>query len=127
MRAGGLPCDRLPLDPGGEGCAAAPDELGVLHLAQHALGPELERAAQGCVAAVGAVVVDARRIRDAHAAEEPQRRIARLRQRCRRGRPRLAAGEQVEHRRGRDGRLRSLERLVARNRDERRGCSVALA
>src|SRR6185503_7002221 len=64
VRACGLPCDRLPLDPGRERGTAATDQLGVLHLPQHALGAELERAAEGGIAPVRAVVVDTRSVGD---------------------------------------------------------------
>ena len=54
----GLLRDRLPLHPGGERRAATPEELGVLHLADHALLTELHRPTKRLVAAVGSVVVE---------------------------------------------------------------------
>ena len=76
VRPRGLPGDGLPLDAGRERRAAAADEPRVLHLAQHPLGAELERPAEGRVAAVGAVVVEARRVDHADAAQETERRVA---------------------------------------------------
>ena len=55
--------DRLPLPAGGERRAAPAHELGVGHLADDALGAQLDRPAQRLVPAVGAVVVEARRVR----------------------------------------------------------------
>ncbi len=72
VRPRGLAGDRLPFAPGREGGAAAAQQLRVLELADDALGPELDRAPQRRVAAVGAVVVEARRIDEADAAQQPQ-------------------------------------------------------
>ncbi len=81
VRAGGLARDGVPLDAGRERRAAAAEQLRVLDLAQHALGPELEGAPQRRVAALRAVVVEARRAHAADAPQQPQRRVAVLRQR----------------------------------------------
>src|SRR5262249_3763656 len=72
VRANGLPRDGLPLAAGGEGGAAPADEFRLERLPQDALLPETERAAQGRVAAVGPVLVEARRVDAADAGEEEQ-------------------------------------------------------
>ena len=88
VRAHRLPRDRLPFDAGRERGAAPALQLRVLQLADHALGAELDRASQRGVAAVGAVLVEADGLRRGGAAEQAQRRIARLRQHGHRRRPR---------------------------------------
>ena len=127
VRPHGLVRDRLPLDAGREGCAAPALELRVLQLADHAFRAELDGAPKRRVAAVGAVLVEADLVRRGGAAEQAQRRIARLRQHGHRRRPGLAAGEHVEHGSGRRRRQRPLAGLVARIADERRRGAVALA
>ena len=76
MRPARLARHRVPLAAGREGGAAAADQPGVHDLADHALGAELERPAQGVVAAVGAVVVEALGVDEADAAQQPQARVA---------------------------------------------------
>ena len=91
VRPARLAGDRLPLAPGRERGAAAPHQLGVEDLADHAVGAELERAPQRRVAAVRAVVVEALGIDHADPAEQAQPRLAGLRRhrraRWRRRRP----------------------------------------
>ena len=108
VRPGRLACDGLPLDARREGGAAPAHELRVLDLAEHALRPELERATERGVAALGAVVVEASRVDRADPAQESKRGVAGLRERGRRRRARRATGEQVE-----DG-VRGDRRLCAR-------------
>jgi hypothetical protein len=55
----GLARHRVPLAAGRERRAAATHELGVEHLADHALGADVQRAAKRGVAAARAVVVEA--------------------------------------------------------------------
>ena len=71
VRSNRLASHCLPLAPGREGGAAAAHELRVADLADHAFRPELERPPQSPVAAVSPVVVEARRVDDPHAAQEP--------------------------------------------------------
>src|SRR5207302_11519300 len=70
MRPHWLPRDGLPLAAGGESRAAAPRQLRIEHLANHAFGSDLEGATQRLVSAVGPVIVEARRIDHADALEE---------------------------------------------------------
>ena len=72
MRAHRRSRDRLPLAAGRKRRAAAADELRVGDLPDHALGPERQRPAQRGVAAVRAIVVQACRIDDADAPQQPQ-------------------------------------------------------
>ena len=83
MRAAGLSGDRVPLAAGREGGAAAAHQLRVEHLADHALGAELERAPKRGVAAVGAVVVEALGIDNADPTEQAKPRLAGLGRHCR--------------------------------------------
>jgi hypothetical protein len=79
LRVGRLTGDGGPLATRREGCAAAPHELRRRHLGDHAVGSKVERTVERRVAAVGAVVVERRRIDDADPAQEPQvarRRLA---------------------------------------------------
>ena len=81
VRARRLAGDGVPLAAGRERGAAAAQQLRVRHLADHALGAELDRAPQRRVAAVRAVLVEARRIDGRRGtAEQAQRRVAGLRQ-----------------------------------------------
>ena len=60
-------------------CRAAPaHQLGVADLADDPLGTEAEREAQRLVAAVGSIVVEARRVGHIHPSEQPEERVARL-------------------------------------------------
>ena len=92
VRPCGLARHRLPLDAGREGGAAAAEQLRVLDLAEHGVGPDLHRPAKRGVAAVRAIVVEARRPHVADAAQQPQARVSELRDarelRRRWGRPR---------------------------------------
>ena len=118
--------DRLPLHPCRERGAAAAEELRVLHLAEHALRAELDRAAQRGIASLRAVVVEAPGVDDTDPPQQPQRAVARLRKRRGRRRGGLTAREQRQHVRGARRRLRPLERLAAGDRDERGRGTVAL-
>ena len=73
VRLGRLGGDRGPLAAGREGGAAAAHELRGGDLGDDRLRADLERPRQGRVAAVGAVVVEGRRIDDADAAEQAAR------------------------------------------------------
>ena len=127
VRAPGLARDGVPLAPHREGGAAAPDDARVHDLADDALGTELDRAPQGVVAAVGAVVVEALRIDRADAAQQAQARIALLGRRGRRRLGRRAAGEDLDDGAGVDERQLALERRVAGLGQQRGGRAVALA
>src|SRR5438874_860713 len=96
MRAARLPGHRVPFTTGREGGAAASHQLGVEHLADDALGADLERPAQGLVAAVRAVVVEAVGIDHADPLEEAQTGLAGLRGYGRAGRRRRRSVHDLE-------------------------------
>jgi hypothetical protein len=92
VRSARLARHRLPLAAGGERRAAAPHQLGVGHLAEHALRADLQRASERGVAAVGAVVLKAGGIDHTDPSQEAKPGPAGLRWlRRRRGRRRGAA------------------------------------
>ena len=90
------------------------------------LGADLERAGQGRVAAVGAVVVERSRVDDADPAEEGSRHVV-CRRRVTKGVSarrvvRLEHGHDAD---GIDGRVRKRRRCLAREREERRRSAIA--
>ena len=103
--------DGLPLAARRKGGSPAPDELRVDDLAQDSLGAQLHGPAQGLVAALGAIVVEARGIDVADAAQQPQPGLAKLGQSVgsRRwsglGGARAPSGQRSRARRSRDPRL----------------------
>ena len=127
VRAARLVGDGVPLAAHRERGAAAAHEVGVDHLADHAVGTQLDRAAQRLVAAVGAVVVEALRVDRPDACEQPQAALAELRRRGRRRRRRRRAAEDRPQPVGVHGRQLALQRLVAGVGQHRRRRAVALA
>ena len=127
MRACRLPCHRLPFHTCRERGAAPALKLRVLELTDDALGPELERAPQRGVTAVRTVLVEARGLGAADAAQQAQALVALLRHGGSWSRRRLAAGEQSEHVRRRGRRGDAFLRVVARHRQHCGRSPVALA
>src|SRR5262245_12123708 len=78
MRMDRCLCHGFPLASGRKRRAAAPQELGVVDLAEHARGSKVQRATQGSVPAMRAVRIQTRRIDDPDTPEQMQTRGPRL-------------------------------------------------
>ena len=130
VRAPRLARDGVPLRPIGNAAPPRPTSVRVDHLADHALGPEVDRPAQRVVAAVGAVVVEAlgvdERRRGAAAAGPGRRAAAASVERAAVG-GRRAGQDRLRRRRRRPTVSSARAAASPASAEQRRGRAVALA